>query len=85
MMMIVSAEGDPSNADKFTALGEIEDWRLVPNDNNIAVKDVRLEPRLVTAVADSGEFGNVCRGAHKDLKLVLSNSGFGILSINNIT
>ncbi len=85
MMMIVSATGDPSNADKFTPDKEIEDWRLIPNDNNIGLRDVRLEPRLVTAVADSGEFGNVCRGAHKDKKLVLSNSGFGMLSITDIT
>ena len=85
MMMIVSAEGDPSNADKFNPGEEIEDWRLIPNDNNIALRNVRLEPRLVTAVADSGDFGNVCHGAHKDMKLVLSNSGFGMLSVSNIT
>ncbi|MEX0317550.1 MAG: choice-of-anchor D domain-containing protein [Ruegeria sp.] len=85
MMMIVSAEGDPSNADKFTGVKEIEDWRLVPNDNNIAVKDVRLEPRLVTVIADNGEFGNVCVDSHKDMKLVLSNSGFSMLSVSNIT
>ena len=85
MMMIVSAEGDPSNADKFNSSEEIKDWRLIPNDNNIGLRDVRLEPRLVTAIADSGEFGNVCRGAHKDMKLVLSNGGFGMLSVSNIT
>ncbi|MBU3032090.1 choice-of-anchor D domain-containing protein [Paracoccus marinaquae] len=85
MMMIVSAPGDPSNSDKFGAGEEIEDWRLVPNDNNIAVRDVRLEPRLVTVIADSGEFGNVCPGSHKDMVLVLSNSGFGTLAIRNIT
>ena len=85
MMMIVSAEGDPSNADKFIGVKEIEDWRLVPNDNNIGLKDVRLEPRLVTVIADTGEFGNVCVDTHKDMKLVLSNSGFNMLSVSNIT
>lgn len=84
MMMIVSAQGDPSNADKFNAGEEIEDWRLIPNDNNIGLRKVRLEPRLVTAVADSGAFGNVCPGAHEDMNLVLSNSGFGMLSVSNI-
>ena len=43
-MMIVSAEGDPGNADKFNPAEEIEDWRLIPNDNNIGLRDVRLEP-----------------------------------------
>lgn len=85
MMMIVSAEGDPSNADKFDPTEEIEDWRLIPNDNNIGLRKVKLEPRLVTAIADSGDFGNVCRDTHKDMKLVLSNSGFGMLSVSNIT
>ncbi len=85
MMMIVSAEGDPSNADLFNPTEEIEDWRLIPNDNNIGLRNVRLEPRLVTAIADSGEFGNVCLGTHKDMKLVLSNSGFGMLSVSNLT
>lgn len=85
MMMIVSAEGDPSNADKFNPDEEIEDWRLIPNDNNIGLRKVRLEPRLVTAVTDSGEFGNVCSDAHKDMDLVLSNSGFGMLAISTIT
>ncbi len=84
MVMIVSAAGDPSNADKFTAGEEIEDWRLIPNDNNIGLKNVRLEPRLVTVIADSGEFGNVCVDTHKDMKLVLSNSGFNTLSVSNI-
>lgn len=85
MMMIVSAEGDPSNADKFNPTEEIEDWRLIPNDNNIGLRKVKLLPRLVTAIADNGEFGNVCHGAYKDMKLVLSNGGFGMLSVSSIT
>lgn len=84
MMMVVSAPGDPSNADKFSAGKEIEDWRLVPNDNNIALRDVRLLPRLVTVIPDSGAFGNACVGTHKDMTLVLSNGGFGSLSITDI-
>ena len=44
MLMIVSATGDPSNADKFTAGEVIEDWRLVPNDNNVAQRNVVLVP-----------------------------------------
>jgi hypothetical protein len=41
MLMIVTATEDPSNADRFTSIRDIEDWRLVPNDNNIAQRNVR--------------------------------------------
>ncbi|MCX6877961.1 MAG: hypothetical protein NTW21_29720 [Verrucomicrobia bacterium] len=44
MLMIVSATGDPSNVDKFTAGEVVEDWRLVPNDNNVAQRNVTLVP-----------------------------------------
>ncbi len=44
MLMVVSAAGDPSNVDKFTKGKVIEDWRLVPNDNNIAQRNVVLAP-----------------------------------------
>ena len=84
MLMIVSATGDPSNVDKFVAGESVEDWRLIPNDNNIALRNVKLEPRLVTVIADDGDFGNVCLGSFRDLALVLSNSGFNTLSIHNI-
>ena len=39
MLMIVSAAGDPSNIDNFTAADSIPNWRLVPNDNNIAQRN----------------------------------------------
>ena len=44
MLMIVSATGDSSNVDKFTAGEYVEDWRLVPNDNNVAQRNVTLVP-----------------------------------------
>lgn len=44
MLMIVSATGDPSNIDNFTAGEVVEDWRLVPNDNNVAQRNVTLVP-----------------------------------------
>ncbi|MGI8666868.1 MAG: hypothetical protein ACR2N4_12680 [Jatrophihabitans sp.] len=40
MLMIVSSDGDTSNVDKFTAGESIPEWRLVPNDNNIAQRNV---------------------------------------------
>jgi hypothetical protein len=44
MFMIVSADGDPSNVDNLTAGGYYEDWRLVPNDNNVGQRNVTLAP-----------------------------------------
>jgi hypothetical protein len=44
MLMIVSAAGDPSNVDTFTAGEYVEDWRLVPNDNNVGQRNVVLVP-----------------------------------------
>jgi len=40
MLVIVSADGDPSNIDNFTAGESIPEWRLVPNDNNIGQRNV---------------------------------------------
>jgi len=40
MLMIVSSDVDLSNADNFTSSKNIENWRLVPNDNNIGQKNV---------------------------------------------
>ena len=84
MMMIVSAIGDPSNIDNFTPGRVVEDWRLVPNDNNIARRNVALI-RLATVIADSGNFGNVCVGSLKDEMLGLSNSGFNRVTVTAIT
>jgi hypothetical protein len=40
MFMVVSAPDDPSNVDNFTASDSMEEWRLVPNDNNIGQRNV---------------------------------------------
>lgn len=44
MLMVVSANGDASNVDNFTAGETIPEWRLVPNDNNIAQRNVNPVP-----------------------------------------
>ena len=41
-------------------------------------------PRLVTVIADSGNFGEVCNGSFKDMVLSLSNSGGNMLAITSI-
>jgi hypothetical protein len=84
MLMVVSAAGDQSNVDNFTTGEAIEDWRLVPNDNNIALRNVVLV-RLALVIADSGDVGNVCVGSFKDIVLYLSNSGFNTVTITGIT
>src|SRR5579864_463885 len=42
MLMVVSAAGDPSNVDNFTAANPIPNWRLIPNDNNIAQRNTSV-------------------------------------------
>jgi hypothetical protein len=84
MLMIVSATGDTSNADTLTAGRTVENFRLVPNDNNIGQRNVVLV-RLALVIADSGDVGNVCVGSFKDIVLYLSNSGFNPVTITGIT
>lgn len=42
-------------------------------------------PRLVVGIADSGSFGDVCRGSFRDEPLVVNNAGPCPLLIKNIT
>ena len=44
VLMIVSSDADPSNADKFMTGENIAEWRLVPNDNNIGQRNVYPVP-----------------------------------------
>ena len=44
ILMIVSATGDPSNIDNFTAGEVVPEWRLVPNDNNVGQRNVNPVP-----------------------------------------
>jgi zinc metalloprotease ZmpB len=44
LLMVVSATGDPSNVDNFTAGEVIPEWRLVPNDNNVGQRNVNPVP-----------------------------------------
>ncbi len=44
MLMVVSADGDASNVDNFTAGEVIPEWRLVPNDNNVGQRNVHPVP-----------------------------------------
>jgi zinc metalloprotease ZmpB len=44
VLMIASTAGDASNVDNFTGAETIEEWRLVPNDNNVGQRNVTIEP-----------------------------------------
>ena len=47
MFFSVSANGDASNIDGTTLTGPIQEWRLVPNDNNIGQRNVHpVNPHL---------------------------------------
>jgi hypothetical protein len=64
--------------------------RILSNDPNAPVVDLSATgvpgaPRLVTAIADSGDFGAVCRGSLVDRDLVLHNGGTCTLRVTGIT
>lgn len=44
ILLIASVAGDPSNVDNFTGTESIQEWRLVPHDNNVAQRNVTVEP-----------------------------------------
>ena len=44
VLMIASVAGDPSNIDNFTGTETIQEWRLVPHDNNVGQRNVSVVP-----------------------------------------
>ena len=44
VLMIASVAGDPSNVDNFTGTESIQEWRLVPHDNNVGQRNVTVLP-----------------------------------------
>jgi hypothetical protein len=64
--------------------------RIVSNDPNHPVFDVDVTATsgsgaLTTAIADSGDFGQVCVGSFRDEPLTLANTGSCTLTISAIT
>jgi zinc metalloprotease ZmpB len=49
MLMVVSADGDASNTAQIAAADSIPEWRLVPNDNNVAQRNVAPVPGTGTS------------------------------------
>ena len=59
--MIASVAGDPSNIDNFTGTESIQEWRLVPHDNNVGQRNVAVVPgeggsETLTAALDGAFF-----------------------------
>ncbi|MEU1192922.1 hypothetical protein [Streptomyces sp. NPDC005859] len=58
-LMIATTAGDPSNVVHITGSESIEEWRLVPNDNNIGQRNVSIVPggagpeALIASMADA--------------------------------
>jgi hypothetical protein len=44
VLMIASVAGDPSNVDNFTVGETVQEWRLVPHDNNVGQRNVSVVP-----------------------------------------
>jgi hypothetical protein len=44
LLAIVEADGDPSNINNLEAGQTIQEWRLVPHDNNVGQRNVQLVP-----------------------------------------
>jgi photosystem II stability/assembly factor-like uncharacterized protein len=64
--------------------------RIITNDPVSPIVDLLAAaihgfPKLATALADSGNFGNVCLGSFRDEQLTLNNSGACRLLIEDIT
>jgi len=79
MLMIVSSDGDLSNADYFTSSKNIEDWRLVPNDNNIGQKNVRgakKKPCFILTATYGSELETRAYYVHEFIDDVLLKSRF---------
>jgi Pro-kumamolisin, activation domain/Abnormal spindle-like microcephaly-assoc'd, ASPM-SPD-2-Hydin len=66
----------------------VADITIFSNDlfspKTVAVSGTGVTPRLVLGIADSGNFGNVCRGFFHDELLVVNNAGPCSLSITDI-
>jgi len=73
-----------------TGVVEVATIQIISNDPVTPVLDLPTEGRggagaLETVIADNGEFGDCCVGAHRDESLILHNNGPCSLSIFAVT
>ncbi len=88
VLMIASVAGDPSNIDNFTGTESIQEWRLVPHDNNVGQRNVSVVPgsgggEALMAALDGAFFmagNNLNRRAAMELRVempkVLADKGW---------
>jgi zinc metalloprotease ZmpB len=88
VLMIASVAGDPSNVDNFTATDTVQEWRLVPHDNNVGQRNVSVVPgegggEMLVAALDGAFFmagNNLNKKADMELQVhmpaVLANKGW---------
>ena len=82
--MDVMIRFNPSSPGSKSATVEIFSNDLL-GPHTITVTGAGGSPRLVSMIADNGNFGNVCVGSFRDEPLILSNSGTCTLTITGIT
>jgi zinc metalloprotease ZmpB len=78
-LMIASTDGDPSNVVHFTGTESVQEWRLVPNDNNVGQRNVSILPggggpeSLVASLSDAVFVAgnNLARPARMHLRATL--------------
>ena len=75
----------PSSTGAKTATLTVNSDDTVSPAVQVSAAGSGIQQRLVTQIADTGSFGDVCRGDIKDLPLTLSNSGGCNLSVSSIT
>ena len=90
VLMIATTAGDPSNVVHFTASESIQEWRLVPNDNNVGQRNVTIVPggggpeALISSMADAVFVAgnNLNRSALMDLRVtmpkILADKGWSL-------
>jgi len=79
LLMIASTAADPSNVDHFTPIETVQEWRLVPNDNNVGQRNVTVVPgqggaEALSASLDGAFFmagNNLNRAAEMRLRVSL--------------
>jgi hypothetical protein len=77
LLAIVTADGDPSNIDNLEPGQTIQEWRLIPHDNNVGQRNVNLVPgggggEALTADLDGAIFfagNNLNRPADMELRV----------------
>jgi hypothetical protein len=90
VLMIAETAGDPSNVVHFTGGDSIQEWRLVPHDNNVGQRNVTIVPgaggnEALLSAMDDAIFvagNNLTRPALMDLRVlmpkVLADKGWSL-------